>query len=160
VRIGAKSIARRLARRSRNIRLVAPDSRELRELYAWADMIVIPLKPNLHVSGITVVAEAVLFGVPMVCTDTGGLRAYFSDDEVRYVPANDPGAMRSAIEQLAANDALRFEMTSKAQERLLKTELSTRARARRLSDLSRDLLRAPPIGKDAEGQSEDAYINV
>jgi len=33
----------------------------------------VPLLPNLHASGITVIQEAVLAGVPVVATDTGGL---------------------------------------------------------------------------------------
>jgi glycosyltransferase involved in cell wall biosynthesis len=140
VRLGAKSIDRRLAKRSKNIRLMTPDAAELRELYEWADVVVVPLKPNLHVSGITVVAEAVLFGVTIVCTDTGGLRGYFSGDEVRYVPPNDSVAIRGALEELAADDGLRFRMAKKAQERMLKAELTTRARARRLAELSRELL--------------------
>ncbi len=38
---------------------------------------VVPLKPNKHASGITVMEEAALHGLPMVVTDTGGLKAYF-----------------------------------------------------------------------------------
>jgi glycosyltransferase involved in cell wall biosynthesis len=79
-------------------------------------------------------------GAPIVCTDTGGLRSYFSDDEIMYVPPNDAVAMRRAIVQLAADDALRFNMTRKAQERILRDDLSTRARAERMAELSRELL--------------------
>ena len=55
---------------------------EVRTLHQWADLVVVPLKPNLHASGLTVVFESISCGVPLICTDTGGLRAYFSQDEL------------------------------------------------------------------------------
>jgi glycosyltransferase involved in cell wall biosynthesis len=147
-RIGARSINRGLVRHAENVELVKPDSTQLRSLYDWADVVVVALKPNLHISGITVITEAVLMGVPVVCTDTGGLRSYFSDGEIMYVPPNDAGAIRRAITRLAGDDALRLTMARAAQERLLKADLSTRARAKRMAELSRELL--------AEGTDADA----
>ncbi|MDX6243554.1 MAG: hypothetical protein QOE76_1277 [Frankiales bacterium] len=54
--------------------------------FAWADVVCLPLHANLHASGITVVLEAAAWSVPCVVTDTGGLDAYFTPDEVAYVP--------------------------------------------------------------------------
>jgi hypothetical protein len=34
---------------------------------------IMSLKPNLHASGITVILESIILGVPVVCTDSGGL---------------------------------------------------------------------------------------
>jgi len=113
---------------------------EIEELYKWADVSVVPLKPNLHASGITAVAEAALFGVPVICTDTGGIRGYFSKEEVRYVLPRDPEALSRALQQLAADDELRFSMASKAQARMIASKLSSRVRAHRLAALSRELL--------------------
>jgi glycosyltransferase involved in cell wall biosynthesis len=141
----------------KNVELVKPDSIQLRSLYDWADVVVVSLKPNLHISGITVITEAVLTGVPLVCTDTGGLRSYFSDDEIMYVPPNDPDAMRRAIVQLAADDGLRLSLARKAQERLLKDDLSTRARARRMAELSRELL-AEPSDAEADAFRADGSV--
>ena len=42
------------------------------ELYAWADVIVVPLRPNFHASGITVMLEAAAVGKPMIVSDVGG----------------------------------------------------------------------------------------
>jgi glycosyltransferase involved in cell wall biosynthesis len=56
------------------------------ESFAWADVVCLPLRANLHASGITVVLEAAAWSVPCVVTDTGGLDAYFTADEVSYVP--------------------------------------------------------------------------
>jgi glycosyltransferase involved in cell wall biosynthesis len=156
-RVGARYIDRKQARQVKNVELVKPDSIQLRSLYDWADVVVVSLKPNLHISGITVITEAVLTGVPLVCTDTGGLRSYFSDDEIMYVPPNDPDAIRRAIVQLAADDGLRLSLARKAQERLLKDDLSTRARARRMAELSRELL-AEPSDAEADAFRADGSV--
>jgi glycosyltransferase involved in cell wall biosynthesis len=140
VRIGPRKIDRSAARRAGNLTLINPTSDEIPKLYHWADLVVVPLKPNLHASGITVLAEAALFGVPVVCTSTGGLDEYFDDKSVKYVAAGDAEAMRRAIRELAASARQRFELARNAQARLLEYDLSTRARARRLAAMSRELL--------------------
>ncbi|OXH87791.1 hypothetical protein CA831_19630 [Burkholderia multivorans] len=59
------------------------------ELYAWADVIVVPLRPNFHASGITVMLEAAALGKPMIVSDVGGLTDYFPHDTAAYVPPFD-----------------------------------------------------------------------
>jgi glycosyltransferase involved in cell wall biosynthesis len=113
---------------------------EVFDLYAWADIVVLPLRANLHASGITVLAEAALSGVPVIATDTGGLRSYFSTSEVRYVPVGDILALRNAIGELADDDNLRFQLARAAQERILSDDLSSKAYARRHRDISARLL--------------------
>jgi glycosyltransferase involved in cell wall biosynthesis len=56
------------------------------DAYAAADVVCLPLHPNLHASGITVLLEAATWSLPCVVSDTGGLRTYFGDDAVRYLP--------------------------------------------------------------------------
>jgi glycosyltransferase involved in cell wall biosynthesis len=140
VRIGGRYINPAASAGARNIQLVTPDNTQLRELYEWADVVVVALKPNLHISGITVIMEAVLMGVPVICTDTGGLRLYFSDEEITYVPPRDVGVIRRAIERLATDDVRRVSMVRKAQEKIERADLTTDARARRMAQLSRELL--------------------
>lgn len=113
---------------------------ELMELYEWADLVVVPLRPNLHASGITVVEEAIIRGLPVICTDVGGLRSYFSEGEVRYVPPNDPGALHQAVTDLAADRKARERMVERAQARLRDAEITSRGYAMRHVELSRDLL--------------------
>ena len=113
---------------------------EVRGLYDWADMVVVPLKPNRHVSGRTVIFEAVALAVPVIVTDVGGLRAYFTDGEVRFVPPGDPDALREAAARLAEDDVARFEMAVAAQRRVLAAGLTTRAYAEGHRSLSRALL--------------------
>jgi glycosyltransferase involved in cell wall biosynthesis len=113
--IGAKTINRKAVASAGNISLVAPDSKaKVSELYRWADVVILPLKHNFYASGITVLEEAALFGVPVIATDTGGPQAYFSTDEVRYVPPGNVPAMRQAIEELAADDRMRYNLAKRA----------------------------------------------
>jgi glycosyltransferase involved in cell wall biosynthesis len=108
--------------------------------FGWADILAVTLKPNLHASGITVLQEAAMRGVAIVCTDTGGLRAYFSDDEIYYIPGNNSFEIQTAIMTLAANDELRRGLSARAQERMKSGGLSSRSYARRHAELSRELL--------------------
>jgi len=92
------SAPRRLARSGANIDIrIARNNDELQEEFKNADVVCVTLKPNLHASGITVIQEAVLSGVPVIATDVGGLDLYFSRDEVSYVPVGDVSALRAAI---------------------------------------------------------------
>lgn len=127
--------------RPTNVTVVQPRSANaVAELYAWADLVVVPLRPNLHASGITVIAEAVLSGLPVVCSDTGGLRAYFSGDEVCYVPPGSVATLRGALENLSKSDDRRFTFAQRAQARLRSADLNSTARALRLRCLSEQLL--------------------
>jgi glycosyltransferase involved in cell wall biosynthesis len=131
-----------MARAGHHIELVSPQANEeLLALYKWADLLVLAIEPNLHASGITVIQEAALLGVPVVCSDCGGLRAYFSDDEVRFVPPQNAAALREAIQALADRPDLRFAMAQKAQNRMGPHGLSSESFVRRHVELSRDLLR-------------------
>jgi glycosyltransferase involved in cell wall biosynthesis len=124
-----------------NVAKASPRSaQELGALYDWADFVVLTIKPNLHASGITVILEATVLGLPVICTDTGGLRAYFSDDEVRYVPPRDAAELRRAIADLAADDEGRWAMIARARARMQSHDLSSRSYARRHAELSRELL--------------------
>jgi glycosyltransferase involved in cell wall biosynthesis len=123
-----------------NILIRRPEtSGELRDLYDWADVMVVALKHNLHASGITVIAEAVLWGLPVISTDTGGLRAYFSQDEIEYVPANNSWAIRNKIEEIAGDDHLRLKFSIRAQDRISRDELTSYGYALRHRTLSESL---------------------
>jgi glycosyltransferase involved in cell wall biosynthesis len=116
---------------------------ELFALYRWADLLVLAIKPNLHASGITVLEEAALLGVPIVCSDAGGLRAYFSDPEIRFVPPHDVTALKTAIRELAAYPDARLALAEKAQARMGSSGLSSESYVRRHVEISRELLGLP-----------------
>ena len=128
-----------------NVSLVQPKTNdEYVELYSWADLVALALTPNLHGSGITVIEEATVLGLPVVVTDTGGLRGYFSEGEVRYVLPADPAAIREAIGALADPEE-RASMVSRAQRQMLEAGLTSRRFAQRHAELSRELLTAQTL---------------
>ncbi len=108
-----------------------------------ATVMCVPLTTNHHASGITVVEEAILMGLPVVATDVGGLRGYFGDDEVRYVHVGDATALREAIRATAAGPAAAAIMAVRAQTHLLSERLDAEGYVRHHVDLSRDLLAKP-----------------
>ncbi|MGE5597681.1 MAG: glycosyltransferase family 4 protein [Hyphomicrobiales bacterium] len=108
---------------------------ELRELYARAALVVVPVHDVANQSGVTVILEAMSMGLPVVVTASRGQREcitgplvhgdgaldpaatanrgphLFGDHASRdttgfYVPPGDPAALRSAIEWLIAHPAL------------------------------------------------------
>ncbi|MDE2318560.1 MAG: glycosyltransferase, partial [Rhodospirillales bacterium] len=87
-----------------------------------ADIVCVPLKPNLHASGITVIQEAVLSGIPVIATNTGGLNLYFSEDEIAYVPAGDAFALQAALQDLLQNPAAARKRAIAAQARMADAE--------------------------------------
>jgi glycosyltransferase involved in cell wall biosynthesis len=143
VRIGSSKTRHRQTDGLRNVKLIsATNGDEVRALYDWSDFVVIPLKPNLHASRITVLLEAIASGVPTICTDTGGLRAYFSDVEVAYVPPFAPIALRTMVDGLCTDEDRRFAMIAKAQERMIAADLTAQGFATRNRRLSEELLRS------------------
>jgi glycosyltransferase involved in cell wall biosynthesis len=81
---------------------VAPKSPvELRELYARARLVVVPVLPSESDNGVTVVAEAMAMARPVISSATAG-RAEILRDGVNcvLVPPGDVAAMRAAIEEL------------------------------------------------------------
>lgn len=111
---------------------------EMIEHYAWADIVVVPLLKNLHASGLTVLLEAVANGVPVVVSDEGGLRHYFGDDHVNFVPGNDPERLRAAVRSLERSVAV--AKASAAQKRLLEACYTSRGYALRHVAISRVLV--------------------
>ncbi|RZI60253.1 MAG: glycosyltransferase [Pseudomonas sp.] len=119
VKILSNTLPRRHIANSKNIELFsAKTNEELKRAFAWATVVCVPLKNNLHASGITAIQEAVLSGVPVVATNTGGLQLYFSGDEIRYVAAKDPKALLTALIEIGTASVDACNMARKAQARL------------------------------------------
>jgi glycosyltransferase involved in cell wall biosynthesis len=117
----------------------------LLDAFDWADIVVLTMRPNLHASGITVLQEAAIRGVPVICSDTGGLKAYFSDEEVYFIPHGDPLEIRKAITKLAGDDHLRWQLAERAQARMKTGGLNSLSYARRHAEISRELLAREPM---------------
>jgi glycosyltransferase involved in cell wall biosynthesis len=112
---------------------------DLLSQFAWADMLVLPLQPNFHASGITVIEEAAILGVPVKSTNVGGLEAYFQEEDVLYVDPGDSRQMASAIRHLARNPELQQSLIANSRRRLTEAGLSSRHYAKRHVELFREL---------------------
>ncbi len=115
---------------------------DLAAAMARATVMCVPLSPNHHASGITVIEEAVLAGLPVVASDVGGLRGYFGDDAVRYVAVGDAPGLRAALREIAADPAAATAMARRAQAHLAAAGLDAEGYIRRHVELSRALVAA------------------
>jgi glycosyltransferase involved in cell wall biosynthesis len=89
-----------------NVTVRACDHFELRQLYADAVLVVVPLQETDFQAGITTILEAMSMGRALVCTRTTGQTDTIVEGETgRYVPVGDAGALRAAIEALLADPA-------------------------------------------------------
>lgn len=91
---------------------------ELKNAFDAASVVCVPLQENLHASGITAIEEAVLAGVPVIASDTGGLRHYFSDREIRYVRLGDQSALLEALRDIRDRPEEACQMATRAQGRM------------------------------------------
>ncbi|CAE6712155.1 hypothetical protein R69927_04396 [Paraburkholderia domus] len=126
------------------------------ELYDWADVIVVPLRPNTHASGITVMLEAAAVGKPMVVTDVGALQDYFPAGEAAYIPPFNPQALREAVDQLAASPADALRQAQAAAAGLLSRDLTTQNYAMQHVRITQEMLRvrAASRGRPAPARAD------
>jgi glycosyltransferase involved in cell wall biosynthesis len=84
-----------------NVTVRACDQFELRQLYADAALVVVPLQQTDFQAGITTILEAMSMARAVICTLTTGQTDTIVEGETgRYVPPSDPAALRTAIEDL------------------------------------------------------------
>jgi glycosyltransferase involved in cell wall biosynthesis len=146
VRIASTKVKSRYAKNLYNVSIESAETREqVERLYEWADIVAVPLKPNLHGSGISVILEAVTCRRPVIATATGGLGAYFSGEAICYVPIRDPISMRQAALGLAENNERRIGLVCAAERRIIEAGLTSERYALRHLELSLDLLRSPRV---------------
>jgi glycosyltransferase involved in cell wall biosynthesis len=117
------------------------------ELYDWADLIVVPLRPNSHASGITVMLEAAAVGKPMVVTNVGALQDYFPAGEAAYIPPFNPPALREAVDQLAAAPMEALRQAQAAAAGLLSRDLTTQSYAMQHVKVTQEMLRARAVSR-------------
>ncbi|PXW22827.1 glycosyltransferase [Paraburkholderia caballeronis] len=139
---------------------------EQHALYEWADLIVVPLRPNTHASGITVMLEAAALGKPMVATRVGALDDYFDDDAVSYVEPFDPAQLRAAVNALLDAPSRALRQAQAACGQLRERDLTTQHFARQHAQLTREMLNQRDAGAgvgadlDAAPLSPDAVRNA
>lgn len=93
------------------------DHRRLRELYAAASLVVVPVIESDFQAGITTVLEAMAMARPVVATASRGWSGVIEDGETGLlVPPGDPEALRHAIARLLTDPALRARLGRQARE--------------------------------------------
>jgi glycosyltransferase involved in cell wall biosynthesis len=142
IRVGSNSFPSHLARS--NIQAGPMTQAEVMQSYAWADCVVLPLRANLHVSGMTTALEAIAMKVPLIASEAGGLSAYFDGACVSYFPIGQALALRRCVDVLMAKPVAQRQATSLVALRsLIDQQLSSEGFAQRHAQLSRELIEPP-----------------
>jgi glycosyltransferase involved in cell wall biosynthesis len=111
---------------------------DLRQLYARAAVVVVPIVPTTFPAGVTTLLEAMAMGKPVIASGTEGLRQYVEDGVTGLiVPPRDALGLRRAISELLADSRLRSALGSAAREAVIArysldtyvSELATQLRA-------------------------------
>jgi glycosyltransferase involved in cell wall biosynthesis len=111
------------------------DHRGMRALYQRAAVALVALRPNLHVSGVTVALEAMACGRPVVITDTPGMRDYVEHGVTGLlVPPGDVEALADAVAGLLL-DPDRSAQLGRAGRRSVEERYTTVTQARQLAEL-------------------------
>ena len=79
---------------------------EMRDLYGRASVVALALKPNLHLSGLSVLLEAMACSRPVVVTASPGITEYVEDGVTGVIVSRrDPDALAAGVEELLADPA-------------------------------------------------------
>lgn len=112
---------------------------ELRSLYGRASVVAVALRPNLHVSGATVMLEAMACERPVVATATAGVAEYVRDRETGVlVPAGDADALARALDELLSDPEGARELGREGRRRV-EGGFSSRITAARLAEIVRSI---------------------
>lgn len=75
----------------------------LRQLYAEARVVVIPLRPVAFSSGQTVLLENLALDTPCIITAVDGIKDYVDNEVVRLVPPGDVAALNVALQEAGSS---------------------------------------------------------
>jgi colanic acid/amylovoran biosynthesis glycosyltransferase len=113
---------------------------DVRELFAWADVLV---HPSLTEAFGVAVAEGQAMGLPVVCSDAGGLAENVVDGLTGFVvPRRDPVELAIAIARLAQDSKLRARM-GRAARKHAQTNLDLDRQLDAFDELYRQILAQP-----------------
>lgn len=142
VTIVSNTAKRSLCSGTSNVRIQTVSSNEeLKALFRQATLMLVPLKANHHASGITVLQEAALLGLPIISSDTGGLRAYFGDDAVVYIPPSEPASLLQAVQFARRHPEDMHRLATVAQRHMTSKRMGCEAYVRRHVELTYELLK-------------------
>lgn len=98
-----------------NVRVESMTALQVRECYAKAKVVVVPLIPSDIDAGVNVILEAMAMGRPVIASRTVGQVDVIEDGKNGlYVPPSDPGALRAAIAHLVENQVQAEELGARA----------------------------------------------
>jgi len=121
------------------------DHLELRDWYARASVVAVPLVPTDFQAGITTLLEAMAMGKAVVVTATEGQRDVVRDGVTGLtVPPGDATALREALACLLADPAERARLGANARE-LVRRRLSLEAYTDELARHLREISRSPSV---------------
>lgn len=121
-----------------NVTVTKLDHFALRQLYAEATLVVVPLQETDFQAGITTILEAMSMGLPVICTRTTGQTDTIVDGETgRYVPPGNVAALRDAIGALLEDRSAAARIGAAAREWSV-TNADVERYAARLAALVRD----------------------
>lgn len=90
-----------------NVEVVRLDLHQLRELYARASLVVMPLQEVDFQAGVTTLLESMAMAKPIICTRTTGQTDVITDGVTgRYVPVGDVAALRATLLELLGEPAV------------------------------------------------------
>jgi teichuronic acid biosynthesis glycosyltransferase TuaC len=105
----------------------------------------------------TILAEAMLCGVPIIATPVGGIPEVIRDGETGLlVPCRTPSALTQALRTLLSNQQLASDMAARAQE-LAKTSLTWAGNARRMLSLYQEAIYELELRKAANQHRTKVY---
>jgi len=91
----------------------------LRELYAAAAFVVVPLYPAFHACGLAVIGEAMAMGKAVITTRIAGCSDFIVEGENGfYVAPGDVAGLRARIKELLDDPARTVEMGAAARDRM------------------------------------------
>ena len=91
----------------------------LRDLYAAANFVVVPLYPAVHACGLAVIAEAMAMGKAVITTRIAGRSDFIVDGENGfYVEPGDVDGLRARIRELLNDPSRAMEMGTAARNRM------------------------------------------
>jgi glycosyltransferase involved in cell wall biosynthesis len=87
----------------------------LRDLYAGAEAVVVPLRDTLHASGINGLLEAMAMGCAVIVSASKGIADYVEHGKTAWVvPPGDPSALREGIRTVLQDGNLRAALGANA----------------------------------------------
>jgi Glycosyl transferases group 1 len=127
---------------------------ELRGLYRRASVVVVATRPNLHVSGMTVLLEAQASGRPVVATETPGMSDYVDDRVGGLLAPAAPAELAEAVLAILGDRARAAAMGQAARAKVC-AEHTTATMAGQLRGLLAERLQAAR-GVEAARRVEEA----